>query len=229
MASGGIASPTDPLEGCQYTTEELGAAVDEARRFGTYVLAHSYSDESVLRCVQAGIRSIEHGSLISDRAARLMADRGTFLVPTLSPYHWVADRGRELGLPQSHLDKAVRPLEGSREALAIAARHGVKMALGSDLFRTPKEMQAYELVLRAEILPVADVLRSATIVGAELVGMAGEIGEVLPGMWADLLVVNGDPLSDLGVLQDQGAHIPLIMKAGVVVKDELTNPTNAVG
>jgi imidazolonepropionase-like amidohydrolase len=93
------------------------------------------------------------------------------------------------------------------------------MALGTDLFRAPKQYQSEELLIRAEVLPAAEVLRQATVMGAEVVGMAGRLGRVAEGYLADLLVVDGDPLTDLGVLQDQGARIAVILQAGRVAKD----------
>jgi imidazolonepropionase-like amidohydrolase len=106
-------------------------------------------------------------------------------------------------------------------SLEVARRAGVKMALGTDLFRAPKQYQSEELLIRAEALPTAEVLRSATIVGAEVVRRSHELGRVAEGYLADLLVVDGDPLGDLGLLQDQGAHLAMIMKDGKAVKDRL--------
>jgi imidazolonepropionase-like amidohydrolase len=150
-----------------------------------------------------------------------MAERGAFLVPTLVVYRRVVRHAAEVGISAFHLAKAQEVLATGTRSLEIARRAGVKMALGTDLFRAPKQYQAEELLIRAEALPAAEVLRSATLVGAEVVGMAGRIGRVAPGYLADLLVVEGDPLADLGVLQDQGARIAMILKGGVAAKDRL--------
>jgi imidazolonepropionase-like amidohydrolase len=96
------------------------------------------------------------------------------------------------------------------------------MAFGTDLFRAPKEYQAEEFLVRAEALPAAEIIRSATVIGAEVVGMEGRLGRVAQGYLADLLLVDGDPLTDLGLFQDQGAHLPLIMKDGAIVKNTLS-------
>lgn len=221
MVSGGISSPTDPLESIQFSEAEIRAATEEAANAGTYVAAHAYSDEAVRRAVEWGVRTIEHGSLIGERAATQMAAAGAILVPTLSPYHWAMTEGEELGLPAYHVEKARLPFEGSAAAVALAREHGVKVAFGTDLYKTPHDRQAWELVLRARSESPLDVLRSATLVGAEVVGLAGKLGELVPGALADLLAVAGNPLEDLTLLQDQGARIPLIVKGGEIAKNEL--------
>ncbi len=221
MVSGGISSPSDPLEGVQFTEAEIRAATETAASAGKYVAAHAYTDEAVYRAVDCGVRTIEHGSLISDRAAKKMAEAGAILVPTLSPYYWVATKGEELGLPSYHIEKAKIPYEATGKAIEIARRHGVTVAYGTDLYKTPHEQQAYEFILRAEVETPAETLRSATVVGAEVVGLQGKVGEIVRGAFADLLAVDGNPLEDLSLLQDQGAHIPLIVSDGRIVKNEL--------
>lgn len=221
MVSGGIASPSDPLESIQFSEAEIRAATDEAANAGSYVAAHAYSDESVRRAVEWGVRTIEHGSLIGDEAARRMASEGAILVPTLSPYYWVMTQGDALGLPAHHITKARLPYEASADALALARHHGVKVAYGTDLYKTPHEQQAWEFILRSPVESPLDAIRSATIVGAEVVRLEGKIGELTPGAFADLLGVAGNPLDDLMLLQDQGAHMPLIMKGGELIKNEL--------
>src|SRR3954468_929203 len=220
LVSGGISSPTDPLESIQFSEAEIRAATEEAANAGTYVAAHAYTDESAYRAVEWGVRTIEHGSLIGERAASRMAAAGAILVPTLSPYHWAMTDG-ELGLPAYRVEKARLPFEGSAAAIGLAREHGVQVAFGTDLYKTPHDRQAWELVLRAELESPLDVLRSATLVGAEVVGLAGRLGEIVPGAFADLLAVAGNPLDDLMLLQDQGARIPLIVKGGEIVKNDL--------
>src|SRR5262249_38766269 len=152
----------------QFSEAEIRAATEEAANAGSYVAAHAYSDEAVYRAVGWGVRTIEHGSLITERAARRMAAEGAILVPTLSPYHWAMTEGEALGLPAYQVEKARLPLGGSAAAVALARECGVKVAFGTDLFKTPHERQAWELVLRAEVESPLDVLRSATLVGAEV-------------------------------------------------------------
>jgi imidazolonepropionase-like amidohydrolase len=221
MVSGGIASPSDPLESIQFSEAEIRAATEEAANAQKYVAAHAYSDEAVHRAVTFGVRTIEHGSLIEERAARRMAAEDAILVPTLSPYYWVMSRGQELGLPEHHIEKARLPFEASVSALAMARSFGVKIAFGTDLFKTPHEQQAWEFILRSPAESPLDAIRSATVVGAEVVGLAGKLGELVPGAHADLLAVVGNPAEDLQLLQGQGEHLRLIMRGGEIVKNEL--------
>jgi imidazolonepropionase-like amidohydrolase len=219
MASGGISSPADPVDYDQYSDAEIAAAVDEARRAGRYVAAHAYMPSAIARAVALGVRTIEHGNFIDEPTARAMAESGAILVPTLVVYRRVVQHAAEVGISAFHLAKAKDVLATGTRSLEIARRAGVKMALGTDLFRAPKQYQSEELLIRAEAMPAAEVLRSATITGAAVVRRAHELGRVAEGYLADLLVVDGDPLRDLGVLQDQGARIAMILKDGEVVKD----------
>ncbi len=222
MASGGVASPHDPLESLQYTPAEIRAAVEEAAAFGRYVCAHAYAAQAVARAVECGVRSIEHGNLIDAPTAELMADRGAFLVPTLVAYDAIERLGAEFGLGPANLEKNRRVLEAGRRSLELARAAGVRMAYGSDLLGQLQPDQSRELRLRAEVLPAREVLHSATAVGAELLGRPGELGVVAPGALADLLVVDGNPLEDLGRLEAQGAHLSVILQGGRFHKNRLT-------
>jgi imidazolonepropionase-like amidohydrolase len=222
MASGGVSSPADPVDYDQYALDEIAAVVDEATRAGKYVAAHAYTPTAITRAVGSGVRTIEHGNFLDEAAAVLMAARGAILVPTLVVYRRVVQHAAEVGISAFHLEKAREVLATGARSLEIAQRAGVRMALGTDLFRAPKQYQAEELLIRAEALPAAEVLRQATIHGAEVVRMQGRLGRVAEGYLADLLVVDGDPLADLRVLQDQGAHIAMIIKDGAFVKDRLS-------
>ena len=222
MASGGVSSPADPVDYDQYALDEIAAVVDEATRAGKYVAAHAYTPTAITRAVGSGVRTIEHGNFLDEAAAALMAARGAILVPTLVVYRRVVQHAAEVGISAFHLEKAREVLATGARSLEIAQRAGVRMALGTDLFRAPKQYQAEELLIRAEALPAAEVLRQATIHGAEVVRMQGRLGRVAEGYLADLLVLDGDPLADLRVLQDQGAHIAMIIKDGAFVKDRLS-------
>lgn len=222
MASGGVSSPADPVDYDQYALDEIAAVVDEATRAGKYVAAHAYTPTAITRAVGSGVRTIEHGNFLDEAAAALMAARGAILVPTLVVYRRVVQHAAEVGISAFHLEKAREVLATGARSLEIAQRAGVRMALGTDLFRAPKQYQAEELLIRAEALPAAEVLRQATIHGAEVVRMQGRLGRVAEGYLADLLVVEGDPLADLRVLQDQGAQIAMIIKDGAFVKDRLS-------
>ena len=224
MAGGGVASPSDPLEGTQYSLEEMTAIVEEARAARTYVMAHAYSPESIIRAVRCGVRSIEHGNLLDAEAAAVMAEHGAYLVPTLATYDALYRNGARLGWSSEMMAKLELVRGQGVEAIRIARAAGVRIGFGTDLLGEMHADEALEFTLRAPAMPAAEILRSATAVNAELIGQAGRLGVVAPGAWADLVVVDGNPLADLTLLQQQGRHLPLIMKAGKICKNELSAP-----
>jgi imidazolonepropionase-like amidohydrolase len=221
MVSGGVASPYDPLDSLQYTVDEIRAAVEEAATFKRYVCAHAYPAEAVSRAVECGVRVIEHGNLIDAGTAKLMADRGAFLVPTLVAYDAIDRHAARFGMGPESLEKNKLVLEAGRRSLELARAAGVRMAYGSDLLGQLQPDQSREFLLRAEVLSPREILHSATVVGAEVLGRAGELGVIAPGALADLLVVDGNPLRDLGLFQDQGAHLSVIMRGGRFHKNRL--------
>jgi imidazolonepropionase-like amidohydrolase len=218
MISGGVASPYDPLESLQFTEEEIKAAVDSATNWGKYVAAHAYSAPAIRRGVECGVRSIEHGNLVDESTARLMAERGAFVVPTLVTYDSMSRRGRELGLSPSTLEKNKKVLDCGLRSLEIFKSAGVQMGFGSDLLGVLQPDQSREFLLRSEVLSPAEVIRSATTTNARLLGREAELGIIRPGALADMLVVQGNPLEDLEVLQNQGASMPVIIQGGRFVK-----------
>lgn len=221
MTSGGVASPTDPIDYLGYSLDELRAIVEEARNARTYVMAHAYTPAAIQRAIECGVRTIEHGNLIDAPTARAMAAAGAYAVPTLITYEMLAKHGAAYGLPAESLAKLDAVRDAGLESLAILKEAGVKMGYGSDLLGALHEHQSGEFRLRAQVLAPHEVIVSATAIGAEIIGMAGRLGVVAPGAVADLLVVDGDPLADLGVLDHQGRHIDAIMKAGAFVKNRL--------
>jgi imidazolonepropionase-like amidohydrolase len=221
MASGGVASPTDPIANLQYSPEEMRAAVEEAESWGTYAMAHAYTPAAVTRAVRAGVRTIEHGNLIDTPTADLMAERGAFLVPTLVTYFKIDELGRRLGFPEVSQRKVRDVLDAGLASLTLARSAGLPMGFGTDLLGETHDHQSEEFTIRAKVLPPAEVIRSATRVNAEILGREGELGVVAPGAVADLLVVDGDPLADLSVLADPEGRIVLILKGGAIVRDAL--------
>jgi imidazolonepropionase-like amidohydrolase len=222
FVSGGVVSPTDPLWMPQFTEEEIRAAVYEASTRRTYVMAHCHTDDAARRCVEYGIRSIEHGTQISDDTARLIAANKVFVVPTLSVVDVVRKHGPSLGVPPMGLAKIKGLYEEMLKSIEACTRAGVKVALGSDLLDHEfHKLQGGELALRAEVNKPIDVLRSATSVNAELLQMEGQLGCIQPGAYADMLAVNGDPFKDLGLFREPQIHIPLVMKGGVCVRNAL--------
>ncbi len=217
MASGGVASPTDPIWNLQYSPEEMEAIVEEARGWRTYAMAHAYTPEAIARAVRAGVRSIEHGNLIDADTAALMAEHDAFLVPTLVTYFKIDELGRALGFPEVSQRKVRDVLDAGLASLEIAGRAGVAMGFGTDLLGETHRFQNEEFRIRAEVLPAAEILRSATTVNAELLDRSGEIGVLAPGAFADLLLVDGNPLDDVGLLAEPEKHLALVMKQGEVV------------
>ena len=221
MASGGVASPTDPVRNTQYSREELRAIVEETEAFHTYAFAHAYSADAITRAIEAGVRTIEHGNLIDDDAARLMAERGAFIVPTLVTYHTISEFGPSMGFPEVSLRKADEVLDIGLASLEICKRAGVSMGFGTDLLGEMHPHQSREFLIRSEVFRPWEIIRDATITNARILRMEGQLGVVAPGALADVLVVDGDPTRDLGVLQGQGEHIPFVMKAGQILIDRL--------
>lgn len=218
MASGGVASPTDPIGNLQFSIDEIKAVVEEAASHQTYVMAHAYTGKAIARVVELGVRTIEHGNLIDDDAAAVMAKHGAFAVPTLVTYDAMSKVGAKAGVSESALTKneAVR-IQGLK-ALEVLKRHGVKMGLGTDLLGDMHQFQSDELSIRAEILGAFETICQATAIGAEIVGMQGQLGVVAPDAFADLLLVDGDPVKDIRLLTGQGERISGVIKNGMWVR-----------
>lgn len=214
MASGGVASPTDPLDRCQYSDDEIRAAVEEAERAGSYVAAHCHPAKAVRRAAALGVKSIEHGTLIDRATAEFVAQRGSFVVPTISTLIALFEEGQKLGFPKVSMDKVGRVADAALSSLEIMKSAGVKMGLGTDLLGSLHVRQSTEFTLRAKVLPAIDILRSACTVNAELLGQTGTLGCIRHGATADLLVLDGNPLEDMSVLGSAGDRIPIIMKDG---------------
>jgi imidazolonepropionase-like amidohydrolase len=221
MMSGGVASPYDPLDSLQFSMDEIIAAVEEAHAFGRYVCAHAYTPQAITRAAKAGIRTIEHGNLIDDASAKLMAEKGMFLVANLVTYFEMKKHAAEYGMNSDMLAKNDLVIEGALKSLEICKRHGVPVAYGTDLLGQLQVSQSEEFSLRAQVLSPAEIIRSATTIGAQIVRMEGKLGCVKAGAFADLLVVDGNPLKDLKLLQGQGQHLSMIMKGGRLHKNRL--------
>ena len=221
MVSGGVLSPTDPIWMDQYSDEEIRVGVEEAATRRTYVMAHAHTASAVRRCAELGVRSIEHGTLIDAEAAEAAAAAGAFVVPTLVTLFAMIESGDQFGLPKIFAEKLQGLGEDGLRSLDICRTAGVPMGFGTDLVGPLHDRQSQEFLIRGQVLPPVDVLRSATSINAALIQRSGELGTIAPGAVADILVVDGDPLGDLGLLQEQGRHIPVIMKDGRFHKNEL--------
>lgn len=222
MGSGGVASPTDPIWMNQYREDEIRAIVGECAERRSYVASHCHPASAVRRSVEWGVRSIEHGTLIDDDTARLVAERGAFIVPTLVVIFAMVELGRQLGFPPQSQEKVEFIARQAVAGLDAMRRAGVKVAYGSDLLGNTYTRQSREFTLRAEVFTPVELLRQATSTAAELLMMAGEIGCVAPGAHADLLVVDGDPTKDISLLAaEDGRHLSTIVRGGEVVKNTL--------
>jgi imidazolonepropionase-like amidohydrolase len=206
----------------KFSVEELGAAVDVAEAGGTYVMAHAYGPRAIRNCLAAGVRSIEHGNLMDDETARLMADRGVYYVPTLTVYDLLLARGREWGLDDASLAKLEAVGRQGRDALAAAVRAGVKIASGSDIVGPAQALKGRELAIKAEVMGPMGAIVSATRTNAELLGVADRWGTVSPGKLADLIVTAQNPLEHISLFEDGLKNVVMVIKGGDVVKDMIS-------
>lgn len=221
MVSGGVSSPYDPLDRNQYSPSEISVIVEEAERRGTYVMAHAYSAEAIRVAIECGVRTIEHGNMIDEETAYLAAERGVFLVPTLTTYEVLADTASDSGWSAEMLDKLERVREAGLESIRICRQAGVQLGFGTDLLGDSFNHQSREFIIRSRVESPAQILTSATRVNAEILRQSGELGIIVPRALADLILLDRNPLDDLAALQDQGQHINLIIKGGIVFKRRL--------
>jgi imidazolonepropionase-like amidohydrolase len=215
MASGGVMSPNDPLESLQFSVEEMAAAVQEARAFGRYVMAHCHTSAAMDNALAAGVRSIEHGSILDEATARRMAEQDAYLVPTLVILEILA---RASAVPEFSRAKLDLVRGETRGSLARARAAGVHIGSGSDLLGPSQRRRASEIVEKARHMGSMEALMSATRTNAALFCMADRIGTVEEGKDADLVLVDGDPLADISVLADS-RNVRVVIKSGAVVKD----------
>ena len=221
MASGGVASPTDPIASFGYSEEEIRVIVDEAASRQTYVMAHSYTADAIERAIRNGVRTIEHGNLVDERVARFMAEKGAFVVPTLVTYEALANEGADYGLPPDSVAKIATVRTAGLHSLEIYKKAGVKIGYGSDLLGPSQRLQSDEFRIRREVLSAQEVIQCATTTAAEVLNQVGQLGRIQEGALADVLLVDGNPYRDLSCLLGQGEHIGLIMKGGVIEHNEL--------
>lgn len=221
MANGGVASPNDPIHVLQYSREEIIAIVEEAENYGLYVAAHTYSDASIRRAVECGVKSLEHCNLITPETARLAAEAGAIACPTLVAYEGLALEGANFGLNPDSAAKIDTVRVAGLESLKIMRDAGLPMAFGSDLLGQLHKYQSMEFSLRTRVLSNQEVLLSATRISARLCGMEDEVGTLAPGAYADLLIVDGNPLEDITVLERHDECLSAIMKGGVFYKNRL--------
>jgi imidazolonepropionase-like amidohydrolase len=198
----------------EFSEAEIRAAVEEAALYGTHVAAHAHGAEGIKRAVRAGVRSIEHGSLMDDEAISMMAEAGTFLVADVWEGDWIAEQGRLHGWSSEVLRKNDETTQAQRDGFAKCVEAGVRLAYGTDSGVYPHAMVARQFgtMVKLGMTPM-DAIRSATVVAAELIGWRDRVGAIEPGLFADLIAVEGDPLADVDLLTDIG----VVVKGGEVV------------
>lgn len=219
MASGGVASPTDRIDSTQFSLDEIRAVVEEAQAARRYVAAHAYTGPAVNRCLESGVRSIEHGNLLDARSIELLLQKDAFLVPNLAVYRHIRDSGNKYGHDADAQKKVSAVLERALESLQLAHEAGVSLVYGSDFLGEMHPRQNEEFRVRAEVQPVLSVVQAATINAARLIGRVGEIGELSVGAVADLLLFERNPLDDVNVLAEPGKYLRVVIQGGESVDD----------
>ena len=222
MASGGVTSVNDPIDSVQFSPEELSAITEEAARWGKYVMAHVYSPEAIAHAVNCGVRSLEHCNLIDGATADLVAQNECFVVPTLITYDTMKRYRDRFGLTPAQIEKLEHVMDAGASAVELCAQKGIPMGLGTDLLGSEaQQRQSEELLLRADIQSNHEVLKSATAINAKLLQAEGDIGAIVAGVRADLLVLEGDPLADISILTRPEETFAAIMKDGVFFKNTI--------
>jgi imidazolonepropionase-like amidohydrolase len=219
--SGAVDSPSDRVDSTQFSLEELRAIVEEATAANIYVAGHAYTSRAINRGLECGVRSIEHGNLMDSSSIPLFRQYDAFYVPTIVTYRTLAGKSQEGLLPGDIDVKLQEVIHGALGALEMAHTAGIPIVYGTDLFADMHDQQLQEFIIRSEVQPPADLIRSATTTAAQLLRLEGDVGVVAPGAFADLLVIDGNPLEDIGVLTTPERTLKLIMKEGQVYKNEL--------
>ena len=219
IATGAVLTPgTEPGQS-EFTEAQIRAAVEEAAKHGTFVAAHAHGAEGIKAATRAGVRSIEHGSLIDDEGIALMAKTGNWLVADVYNGDYIDSVGRKEGWPADILRKNTETTETQREGFRKAVKAGVKIAFGTDAGVYPHGDNArqFAYMVKYGMTPM-QAIQAATISSAQLLRQEKDLGSIAPGKWADLVAVKGDPLADIRVLE----HVSGVMKAGVVFVDPQT-------
>lgn len=228
MSGGGVSSDFDPLDVTQYTVEETEAAVDAARDWNTYVAVHVFTDAAAQRALQAGVVSIEHGHLLGEETLRMMVDKGAYL--SMQPI--LSEEGNipfAEGTPNREKFETVTA--GTSRVYELAKKTGVKTVFGSDILFDARatERQGAMLALLGRWFTPLEAMRQATSTAGELLALsgprssyqAGPLGVIRPGAYADLILVDGNPLENLDLVADPDTNFDLIMKGGAIYKDAM--------
>lgn len=221
MANGGVSSPNDPIHVLQYSRDEIRAIVEEAENYGLYVAAHTYSDASIRRAVECGVKSLEHCNLITLETAKFAAEAGAIACPTLAAYEGLALEGAAFGLSADSQAKIETVRTGGLESLRLMKEAGLPMGFGTDLLGQLHKYQSMEFEIRAKVLTAHDILYSASRVSSRLCMMENQIGVISEGAYADFVVVNGNPLEDVTILSRPEKSLAAIVRGGKFYKNTL--------
>ena len=214
IATGAVLTEGTVPSAPEFSEAEIRAAVEEAALYETHVAAHAHGTEGIKRAVRAGVRSIEHGSLMDDESIALMAEHGTFLVADVWMGDWSIEQGEREGWSPDVMRKLRETTDVQREGFAKAVEAGVRIAFGTDSGTYPHGMNAKQFasMVKYGMTPV-EAIRSATVVAAELLGWSDRVGALEPGLFADLIAVEGNVMNDVDLLTD----VAFVMKGGRVV------------
>lgn len=215
MANGGVSSPNDPIDGLQYSDDEIRAMVEEAGNANTYVSAHVYSDASIRRCVKLGVKSLEHCNLIGAETAAMAAEAGCTAVPTLVAYEGLKREGAALGLGAESIAKIDVVRDGGIRSLSLMRDAGLPMAFGTDLLGPLRKYGGLEFEILAEVLTPVEILRGMWEAGARLCRMEGQIGTLATGARANLVAFAADPFADIAALGRPADTLRLVVRDGV--------------
>jgi len=216
-ATGGVLSKGDDPNASQFTLEEMKAIVADAHRLGRKVAAHAHGAQGVQLASEAGVDSIEHGHLMDDASIATLKKNGTYIVPTLYLMDWNRENADKAHLPDFLKAKMAMVSAQGAKNLQRAFEAGVKVAMGTDAAVYPHGLNAHELAVyvRLGMTPI-QAIRTTTLNAADLLGWSDKVGSIEPGKWADIVAVDGDPLSDVAALQ----QVKFVMKGGEVVKND---------
>ncbi|HET9367438.1 MAG TPA: amidohydrolase family protein [Candidatus Udaeobacter sp.] len=226
MGGGGVSSPFNPIESIQFTEPEIRAAVEAAENWGTYVTVHAYMPRSIRQGIAAGVKCIEHGHLIDEPTAKLMADKGIWW--SLQPLRY--DEGAFQRMSPVSQKKALQVWAGTDNAYKLAKKYTIKTAWGADILFDPGAAKRHgtDLSVMVQWYTPAEVLKMATADNGELMALSGimnpypgKLGVVKPGAFADLLLVDGDPIANIKLVEDPGKNFVVIMKDGKIYKNIL--------
>ncbi|MBA3654862.1 MAG: amidohydrolase family protein [Actinobacteria bacterium] len=216
--SGGVVSFTDRLEDAQFSVEELKAAVAEADARDTYVTAHAHNVKGIRNGLAAGVECFEHGTFLDESTAQAMAEAGAYLVPTFAVVRIFAEKAKEWGVPDEIVPRMAGIEDAMARSLGLARDAGVVIGSGSDILGPEQDRRGLEIAIRAELGDPMEAIVAATAVNARILRRADDIGIVETGKRADVIAVDGNPLTDAKLFDDP-SRVVLVIKDGRVVKD----------